>query len=470
MGVAEGKCVIESNWDGGIDMASKRINYVCQQCGHIAPRWMGKCPDCNNWDTFVEEIIEKSVKKQVALTKNKPKTLNSIEAQEESRLISNIGEIDRVLGGGIVPGSLLLVGGDPGIGKSTLLLQISNNICKQYGTVLYVSGEESMLQIKLRASRLKVDCDELLILSENNLEAIVESIKEVKPSFVVIDSIQTMYLSELPSAPGSVGQVRECSAKLMELAKLLNVPIILTGHVTKEGAIAGPKVLEHLVDTVLYFENYKNQQFRILRSVKNRFGSTNEIGVFNMTENGLEEVHNPSELFLSERPLGVSGTVVVCSLEGSRPLLLEIQALVSSTPYGNPRRLCTGIDLNRALLMIAVLDKKIGINLGSEDIYLNIAGGIRSMEPSLDLGMCVAITSAFKNKIVDPATIILGEVGLTGEVRGIVDVQKRVVEAEKLGFKRCILPERNIESLKDINNMELIGVGNVREALEAALE
>lgn len=452
-------------------MVADKINYVCQQCGYISPKWMGKCPDCDNWNSFAEEYISQSKHfiKSIKSSEKKPIIINNIQMHNETRLLTSILEVDRVLGGGIVPGSLILVGGDPGIGKSTLLLQMCNNLSKKHGSILYVSGEESMNQIKLRADRLKVDSDNIFLLTENNLDLIMLNIKELMPSFVVIDSIQTMYTSDFPSAPGSVGQVRECSVRLMELAKKLNIPISLTGHVTKEGAIAGPKVLEHLVDTVLYFESYKHQQFRILRSVKNRFGSTNEIGVFNMTESGLEEVYNPSELFLSERPLGVSGTVVVCSLEGTRPLLLEIQALVSSTTYGNPRRLCTGVDLNRALLMIAVLDKKIGIHLGTEDVYLNIAGGIRSAEPSLDLGICVAIASAYRNKIVAPQTLFIGEVGLTGEVRGVADVQKRVLEGQKLGFRRCILPKRNMEKLSS-DKIELIGVSNVIEALEIALD
>lgn len=446
----------------------KKTTYICQECGSISPRWMGKCPDCDKWDTFVEEVTITKAKKQASAAAPKPVPLYHISANEDERLSTSIPELDRVLGGGIVPGSLVLVGGDPGIGKSTLLLQASSKVAKNYGQVLYVSAEESMQQIKLRADRLKVQCDSLLISSENNVDVIVEMVREHVPKLVIIDSIQTVFLSDLPSAPGSVGQVRECAAKLMHTAKQLAVPIILTGHVTKEGSIAGPRVLEHLVDTVLYFENHKYQQFRILRSVKNRFGSTNEIGVFSMTETGLEEVYNPSQLFLSERPLGTSGTVVVCSVEGTRPLLLEIQALVSSTSFGNPRRLTTGIELNRALLMIAVLDKKIGLNLASEDIYLNIAGGVRSSEPSLDLGICIAIASAFKNRIIDPHTLVFGEVGLTGEIRGVVDTQKRISEGEKLGFKRCILPKRNLHNLKSMK-IELIGVSKVEEALEVVL-
>ena len=446
----------------------KKTIYICQECGGVSPKWMGKCPDCNKWDTFVEEIPMTKAKKQAVAAAVKPVSLFDISSDEDKRVATNIPEFDRVLGGGIVPGSLVLVGGDPGIGKSTLLLQASSKIAENYGPVLYVSAEESINQIKLRANRLKIKCDNLLISSENNIDIIAEQVREIGPKLVIIDSIQTVFLPDFPGAPGSVGQVRECSAKLMHVAKQLDIPIILTGHVTKEGSIAGPRVLEHLVDTVLYFESYKHQQFRILRSVKNRFGSTNEIGVFNMTESGLEEVYNPSQLFLSERPIGTSGTIVVCSLEGTRPLLLEIQALVSSTTFGNPRRLSTGIELNRVLLMIAVLDKKVGLNLASEDIYLNIAGGVRSSEPSLDLGICIAIASAFKNKVIDPHTLVFGEVGLTGEIRGVVDVQKRISEGEKLGFKRCILPKRNFHNLKP-GKIELIGVSKVDEALEAVL-
>jgi len=442
----------------------KKVRYVCQECGSVSPRWMGKCPDCDKWDSLVEEMPLAKTNKQVVSTAVKPLSLSEIAANEDERFLTNIPELDRVLGGGIVPGSLVLVGGDPGIGKSTLVLQACGKVATSYGKVLYISAEESVSQIKLRATRLKIESETLLISAENNVEVVIELIQEVAPSLVVVDSIQTVFLPDFPSAPGSVGQVRECSAKLMHLAKQLNTPIILTGHVTKEGSIAGPRVLEHLVDTVLYFESYKHHQFRILRSVKNRFGSTNEIGVFSMTEVGLEEVYNPSQLFLSERPLGSSGTAVVCSLEGTRPILLEIQALVSSTPYGNPRRLCTGIELNRALLMIAVLDKKVGLNLATEDVYLNIAGGIRSSEPSLDLGICIAIASAFKNKVVDPNTLIFGEVGLTGEIRGIVDAQKRIIEGEKLGFERCILPKRNLNNINP-GKIELIGVNRVEEAL-----
>lgn len=447
----------------------KKSNYVCQECGSVSPRWLGKCPDCDKWDSFVEEMAIVKTKRQVAPLAVKPLPLADIAANEDERLLTNIPELDRVLGGGIVPGSLVLVGGDPGIGKSTLLLQASSKVAANYDKVLYISAEESISQIKLRATRLKIQSDTLLISSENDVEVVIELIKEVAPSLVVVDSIQTVFLPDLSSAPGSVGQVRECSAKLMNLAKQFNIPIVLTGHVTKEGSIAGPRVLEHLVDTVLYFETYKYHQFRILRATKNRFGSTNEIGVFSMTEFGLEEVYNPSQLFLSERPLNTSGTAVVCSLEGTRPLLLEIQALVSSTPYGNPRRLSTGIELNRALLMIAVLDKKVGLNLATEDVYLNIAGGIRSSEPSLDLGICIAIASAFKNKVVDPHTLVFGEVGLTGEIRGIVDAQKRIIEGEKLGFKRCILPERNIHNTYP-GKMELIGVNRVEEALDVIFD
>lgn len=454
-------------------MGSKKVNFVCQQCGYVSPRWIGKCPDCDSWGSFVEEVVkEAGIKNSGGLSvSSKPVGLCEIVVNQETRMLTCVSEVDRVLGGGIVPGSLVLVGGDPGIGKSTLLLQIGHNVAQKYGRVLYISGEESLAQIKLRAARLKIDAPDLFVLTETNLETVSSHIKEINPLLVFIDSIQTMYTADFPSAPGSVGQVRECAVSLMALAKQLNIPVFLAGHVTKDGSIAGPRVLEHLVDTVLYFESYKHQQYRILRSVKNRFGSTNEIGVFAMTGNGLEEVFNPSQLFLSERPLGVSGTSVVCSLEGTRPLLLEIQALVSSTPFGNPRRLCTGVDLNRALLMIAVLDKKVGLHLSGEDIYLNIAGGIKSSEPSLDLGICLALASAFKNKAIDPHTLIIGEVGLTGEVRGVADCQKRITEGEKLGFKRCILPRRSLDSLSNVKEVkiELVGIKKVEEAIHCLL-
>jgi DNA repair protein RadA/Sms len=447
---------------------AKNARYVCQNCGCVSPKWMGKCPDCDEWDSFVEEKIKHRMQKPLE-AENKPQLITKIEAKNESRSSTGLGEIDRVLGGGIVPGSLVLFGGDPGIGKSTLLLQISQKVAEGYGNVLYVSGEESSLQIKLRSDRLGAGSTGLYIMTENNLGEILIQIKELLPVLVVIDSIQTMYSPEHPSAPGSVGQVRECSAELMSVAKQLGIPIFLVGHVTKDGSIAGPKVLEHIVDTVLYFESYRHQQFRILRAVKNRFGSTNEIGVFEMSELGLVEVCNPSQIFLSERPLNACGTAVVCSLEGTRPLLLEIQALVSSTSYGNPRRLCTGVDLNRALMIIAILDKKMGFNLGVQDIYLNIAGGIRSAETSLDLGVCIAIASAFKNKAIDPYTLIVGEVGLTGEVRGVADIQRRIGEAQKLGFKRCIIPKRNNDGLNTKGDIEVIGVEKINEALETAL-
>jgi DNA repair protein RadA len=442
--------------------------FVCGECGYESPKWLGKCPGCGSWNTMVEEV---SQDKQVMVSGeiSRPKKLYSIEISQEERYKTGLGELDRVLGGGVVKGSLILVGGDPGIGKSTLLLQISNSIGKSNQTILYISGEESEKQIKLRSSRLNIDSDNIYIVSETNLANIEKYIEDLKPDVAVIDSIQTIYRSDLTSAPGSVSQVREATGSLMRIAKSMNIAIFIVGHVTKEGAIAGPRVLEHMVDTVLYFEGERHHTYRVLRSVKNRFGSTNEIGVFEMRDTGLVEILNPSELMLSGRPKNVPGTVVISSMEGTRPVLVELQALVSPTSFGMPRRMTTGIDYNRVVLLMAVLEKRIGMQLQTSDAYVNIAGGIRVDEPAVDLGAVCAIASSFRNTEIDPRTAVMGEVGLTGEVRAVSFIEKRIQEAYKLGFKRVVIPRDNLKGVKDINGIDICGVQDVYEALDAVL-
>jgi DNA repair protein RadA/Sms len=443
--------------------------YSCQNCGYQSAKWLGKCPDCNSWNTLCEEISLKTGQSNSAtFPETTPQSINEVTGEAEERLSCGISEFDRVLGGGLVAGSLVLVGGDPGIGKSTLLLQATNHLAKAAGSVLYVSGEESAQQIRLRGSRMGVNAAGLFILAETSLEKIVTHVLRMKPKALVVDSIQTMFTSALESAPGSVSQVRETAGRFMMLAKGSGIPVFLVGHVTKDGSIAGPRVLEHLVDTVLYFEGDSGHPFRILRAVKNRFGSTNEIGVFEMKEAGLCEVKNPSELFLSERPLGVSGSVVVATLEGSRPLLVELQALVTASPLGMPRRTTIGVDHNRLALLVAVLEKKVGLNLSGQDIFLNVAGGVKLNEPAADLGMVVAVASSHLDKTVDPQTLLLGEVGLAGEVRGITQAEMRVKEAAKLGFNRCLIPGGNLKQVK-VKGMELIDVRTVEEALEKLL-
>jgi len=440
--------------------------FACQKCGYQSAKWLGKCPDCDSWNSLVEEILFKSTPLPGGSGSNaSPISFTEITGETEMRLPSGIAEFDRVLGGGLVAGSMVLIGGNPGIGKSTLLLQAMDLLGKRGGKVLYVSGEESPQQIRLRGARMGVAAGSLFILAETSLEKIVTHIHRLKPEVVVVDSIQTVFTSALESAPGSVSQVRESAGKLMMLAKGSGVPILLVGHVTKDGAIAGPRVLEHMVDTVLYFEGDSGHPFRILRAVKNRFGSTNEIGVFEMKEGGLVEVKNPSELFLAERPLGVSGSVVVATIEGSRPLLVEMQALVTGSPLGMPRRTTIGVDHNRLALLVAVLEKKVGLSLTGQDIFLNVAGGVKLNEPAADLGMVVAVASSHLDKAVDPHSLVLGEVGLAGEVRGITQPEIRIKEAAKFGFHRCILPAGNLKQVK-VKGMELIGVRTVEEALE----
>ena len=443
----------------------KKSVFFCQNCGHEENKWLGQCPMCKEWNTFVEEAI--SVSKSSAVKQAREAevvALKNVETDHEERIHTTIEELDRVLGGGIVPGSLILVGGDPGIGKSTLLLQVCQKLCEKKRQVLYISGEESLKQIKLRANRMGEFTEDLFLLCETNLDIIKNVIEKRKPEMVVIDSIQTMYSEEVSSAPGSVSQVRESTNIFMQLAKGLGISIFIVGHVTKEGTVAGPRVLEHMVDTVLYFEGDRHASYRILRGVKNRFGSTNEIGVFEMRQNGLVEVQNASEFMLSGRPENASGSVVACSMEGTRPILLEIQALVCNSNFGLPRRTAAGTDYNRVNLLMAVLEKRAGMHLSNADAYVNIAGGIRMNEPAIDLGIVLAIMSSKLDKPIDENTICFGEVGLSGEVRGVSMAEQRVLEAKKLGFERCILPQVCKNAfVHEIEGIELIGVNNIAE-------
>lgn len=452
----------------------KETAFFCKECGYESAKWSGQCPACKEWNTFVEEPVaaSRTVKGVVNVGARNlteggiPTRLSEVSTQDKDRTSTGIAELDRVLGGGIVSGSLVLVGGDPGIGKSTLLLQMCYNLTKEGKKVIYISGEESLAQIKIRADRIGTDNGELLVLCETSLESIEDTLKSQKPEIVIIDSIQTMYREEIGSAPGSVSQVRETTSVLMQLAKGLDISIFIVGHVTKEGVVAGPRVLEHMVDTVLYFEGDRNASYRILRSVKNRFGSTNEIGVFEMHEEGLKEVANPSEYMLTGRPEDASGSVVVCLLEGTRPVLVEIQALVCDSSFGLPRRTAAGTDYNRVNLLMAVLEKRAGMHLSGSDAYVNVAGGIKVNEPGLDLGIVMAIASSFRNRPVDSRTIIFGEVGLAGEVRAVSQPEIRVNEAIKLGFTTCILPEVCLKKVHKNDKINLIGVSNVGEAIK----
>lgn len=450
---------------------AKTSAFFCQNCGYESAKWMGQCPGCKEWNTFVEELVDRKALsgsgKRKPASEAKPVPLSSVVASNEERVSTNMKELDRVLGGGIVRGSLVLVGGDPGIGKSTLLLQVCRNLSAQGQSVLYVSGEESLQQIKIRAERIGTFTDHLQLLCETNLDLIREVIERQKPQIVVIDSVQTMYNDSVGSAPGSVSQVREATSVLMQIAKGMDISIFIVGHVTKEGVVAGPRVLEHMVDTVLYFEGDRHESYRILRGVKNRFGSTNEIGVFEMRAEGLAEVENPSEYMLSGKPADASGSVVACSVEGTRPILLEIQALICHSYFNNPRRTATGTDFNRVNLLLAVLEKRLGMQLSDCDAYVNIAGGIRMNEPAIDLGIVLAIISSKLDLTIDEKTICFGEVGLSGEVRGVTMAEQRVAEAAKIGFKRCILPSVCLGAAKGVKGIELVGVSNVREALEA---
>lgn len=444
----------------------KKIVYFCQNCGNEESKWLGQCPSCKEWNTFVEEKVI-ATSKAAAVSANREVhivSLSEVSADDQVRIQVGIKELDRVLGGGIVPSSLVLVGGDPGIGKSTLLLQVCQRLSKER-SVLYISGEESLSQIKLRANRMGEFCENLKLLCETNLDTIRTVIENKKPELVVIDSIQTMYSEEVASAPGSVSQVRESTNVFMQLAKGLGITIFIVGHVTKEGTVAGPRVLEHMVDTVLYFEGDRHASYRILRGVKNRFGSTNEIGVFEMRQDGLAEVENPSEYMLSGKPENASGSVVACSIEGTRPMLIEIQALVCETNFGMPRRTATGTDYNRVNLLMAVLEKRIGLHLSNCDAYVNIAGGIRMNEPAIDLGIVMAIISSYKNRPLDEKMIVFGEVGLSGEVRAVSMPQQRVQEAKKLGFETCVLPAVSLEQVKEIQGIKMIGVKNISDAM-----
>ncbi|MBQ8245969.1 MAG: DNA repair protein RadA [Lachnospiraceae bacterium] len=446
--------------------------FYCKECGYESAKWMGQCPGCRQWNTMSEERITISSKGSVAKMDRKEAVLSKmseISTAKEERVATGMKELDRVLGGGIVPGSLTLVGGDPGIGKSTILLQTCRYLGNAGHSVLYISGEESLKQIKLRAERIGDFTDDVQLLCETNLDIIEDVIKKVKPEIVIIDSIQTMYSEDVGSAPGSVSQVREATSVLMQIAKGLEISVFIVGHVTKEGTVAGPRVLEHMVDTVLYFEGDRHASYRILRGVKNRFGSTNEIGVFEMREQGLIEVENPSEFMLSGRPEGENGCIVTCSVEGTRPILIEIQALVCRTNFGIPRRQAIGTDLNRLNLLMAVLEKRLGMSMGDCDAYVNIAGGMRITEPAVDLGIVLALVSSFRNRAIGEDVMAFGEVGLSGEVRAVSQMQTRVSEAKKLGFQTCIVPASCKDSLQDIKGVKLIYVSSVTDAIDSIL-
>ena len=448
-------------------MSKSRIKYICSNCGYETLRWLGKCPECESWNSFTEEIIETSKRKPViSKSKYELNTIESISANEEDRIKTGINEFDRVLGGGLMPGSVILLGGDPGIGKSTLAMQAAANINQK---VLYATGEESEKQIKLRASRLKLNSPEFYVQAETNLSDILGAINQLSPAVVVIDSIQTMYRAELDNSPGTITQIRECTALLMEEAKKKHYSVIIIGHVTKEGMIAGPKLLEHMVDTVIQFEGESNYSFRILRAQKNRFGSTNEIGVFEMHEDGLREVKNPSELFLSEREKQTPGSVVTSSIEGTRPILLEVQALVTPSNYGYPQRVSNGFDQRRLSILLAVLEKRANVRVSATNVFVNIAGGIRITEPAADLAVCVAIASSLTEKVVDNLAIILGEVGLGGEIRSVGHIDKRIQEAEKLGFKSVIIPSGNEKGLKISNKIKTHSIDNLKQAIDLLL-
>jgi DNA repair protein RadA/Sms len=457
---------------GRYGMGKDKTRFVCRECGYETTKWMGRCPSCEQWNTMIEEVVARREAPSAIVGGNlRVVGIDELAVTGEERFITGIGEADRVLGGGIVKGSLVLIGGDPGIGKSTLILQV----CERIGSktkVLYVSGEESVNQIKMRADRLGVRSQNIFLASETEFERIEKLAESNPPGLLIIDSIQTVYSTELTSAPGSVSQVREVTARLLRIAKMLGITVFIVGHVTKEGAIAGPRVLEHMVDTVLYFEGERHLSFRILRAVKNRFGSTNEIGIFEMTETGLQEVDNPSSVMLSGRPENAPGSVVVAGIEGTRPMLVEIQALVCETSFGMPRRMATGIDYNRVTLLIAVLEKRVGMQLHNYDAYVNVIGGIKLEEPACDLGTIIAIASSFRNIAVDSGTVFIGEVGLTGEVRAVGRVDTRVMEAMRIGFKRCVIPEANMKTLKrikGIGEMEVCPVKTVEQAIHIVL-
>ncbi len=453
-------------------MARTSSRYVCQVCGYEAPRWMGRCPDCGGWNTLVEEVRPSPLKTRLGRAAAEgppaePLPLSAVPLEAELRLTTGVAELDRVLGGGIVPGSLILLAGEPGIGKSTLMTELARYLRDR--RLLYVTGEESVRQVRLRAQRLGIEGENLLLLAETNLEVILEAAQRAAAEVLIVDSIQTVYRPELESAPGSVSQVRESAALLLRYAKTTHVPVFLVGHVTKEGAIAGPRVLEHMVDTVLYFEGDRHHAYRILRAVKNRFGATHEIGVFEMHETGLQAVDNPSERFLSERRYGMSGSAVVCTLEGTRPVLVEIQALVTPTAYGTPQRNATGFDYRRLQMLLAVLEKREGWRLAAYDVFVNVAGGLRLEDPAADLGVLVAVASSFRDIPADTGTVLIGEVGLGGEIRGVSQLELRLREAARLGFQQALIPAHHLKGLLRPERLEVVGVRTLQEALEQVL-
>ncbi|MDM9944896.1 DNA repair protein RadA [Clostridioides difficile] len=453
-------------------MAKIKTKYVCQSCGYETAKWLGKCPECTKWNTFVEEIDQKSTKKEVFIidkSSSKPVSINSIESKEEERFTTDINELDRVLGGGIVKGSLVLVGGDPGIGKSTLLIQVSSNVANLGKTVLYITGEESESQIKMRAKRLGINSENLYIFAENNLSIIESYLESVNPELIILDSIQTVFSPEISSAPGTVSQIKEGTSKFMKISKKMGISTFIVGHVTKEGSLAGPKLLEHMVDTVLYFEGERYNTYRLVRAVKNRFGSTNELGVFEMRDLGLVEFDNPSKILISEKPKDVAGSVIISTVEGTRPMLLELQALVSPTSFGIPKRTSTGVDYNRVGMLLAVLEKRVGLQIQNQDVYINIVGGIKINEPSIDLGIAISVASSFRNIPIDEDIAVTGEVGLTGEVRAVSFIEKRIAECKKLGFKKIVVPRSNYDVVKETKGIEIWPVDNLRQAINIVL-
>ncbi|MEJ8555200.1 DNA repair protein RadA [Tepidibacter sp. Z1-5] len=453
-------------------MAKIKSKYVCQSCGYESVRWIGKCPECNDWNTFVEEIEDKKSKHDLFIIEKevqKPVPINKLEINEQERFSTCINELDRVLGGGVVKGSLILAGGDPGIGKSTLLIQVAENVAKSGKKVLYASGEESIYQIKMRAKRLDIESENLYIFAENNLDIIEKQIDNIKPDMIIVDSIQTVYSPQITSTPGSVSQIKEGTSRFMKISKKVGISTFIVGHVTKEGSLAGPKILEHMVDAVLYFEGERYNTYRMIRAVKNRFGSTNELGVFEMRDKGLIEVENPSKILISEKPKGVSGSVIVATIEGTRPMLVELQALVCPTNFGIPKRAATGVDYNRVSLLMAVLEKRAGMQIQNQDIYINVVGGIKLNEPAIDLGIVISIASSFRNIEINEKTVAIGEVGLTGEIRGVSFIEKRIAECKKLGFNRVIVPKSNLKGLENMDDIKIVGVENIREALDFVL-
>ncbi len=454
-------------------MAKIKTKFICQNCGFETPKWMGKCPECSSWNSFEETVSQKEkVKPSLSTVGNgisRAVPIDSIEARDEDRQSSGIKELDRVLGGGIVEGSLTLVGGDPGIGKSTILLQLSQNLSQKNFKVLYISGEESAYQLSMRAKRLGISSPNLYIMAESNLEVIRLQVENLNPDYMIVDSIQTMFTQQITSTPGSVSQVKEATSLLMKISKSMGIATFIVGHVTKDGSIAGPRLLEHMVDTVLYFEGDRYNTYRMIRAVKNRFGSTNELGVFEMSGIGLIEVENPSKILISEKPKGVSGSVIVSTMEGTRPMLAEIQALVSPNSFGIPRRMCTGVDSSRMSLLLAVLEKRAGMQVQGQDVYLNVVGGIKLAEPAIDLGIVLSIASGFRNREIDQGLVAIGEVGLTGEVRGVNFIEKRIKECVKLGFTKAIVPKNNIKGIEKMKGIQLFGVQSIREALDVIL-